>query len=287
MPSLHQDFYYPQTKAEALALLSEGKERMMPLAGGTAVTLMQRRKEVALVDLWNIGLNTIQEQNGSLAVGAMMTVTELMRHESIQSYAQGALVQACRHLASTSLRNLITIGGNIIQIFNWSDLPPLFLALEAEVELQSQGGSRRTPIETFLSPHPRKNLKPDELLVNVILPPTAQNRYAQFTKFCQNQVNFSLATVATNFRVKDGVIQEARIAAGAVRGRPFRLNELEEMLVDKSLDKATLEAAETMARQVVKPTRTFRASVEYRQNLFAIIVRRHLEAAQSHFSLKG
>ena len=63
-------YYRPATVAEALRLLSEGKGRAVPLAGGTALLGAPPPEVEAVVDLRDLQLDWIVAKgNGALALG--------------------------------------------------------------------------------------------------------------------------------------------------------------------------------------------------------------------------
>lgn len=118
MPTTIEAYYHPKTLSEALSLLGENKGALTPLAGGTSITI-SKKKGAGVVDLQALGLDRIQEVEGKLEIGAMVKISSLFDDRLIHKYANGVIIKACRQLASTPLRNLITVGGNIVQLHPW------------------------------------------------------------------------------------------------------------------------------------------------------------------------
>lgn len=104
--------------AEAMALVSE-KPGSLVKAGG--IDLLDHMKEhlsepPRLVDLRSIpGLNTIdQEADGTFRIGPLATLAQVAAHPALRT-THKALTQACGEAASPQIRNVATIGGNLLQ----------------------------------------------------------------------------------------------------------------------------------------------------------------------------
>jgi xanthine dehydrogenase YagS FAD-binding subunit len=107
-----------QTTAEARELAAE-KPGAVLKAGG--IDLLDHLKEhlvepPRLVDLKTIpGLDRITvEPDGSLRIGALATLAKVASHEGVRG-SHPALARACGEAASPQIRNVATIGGNVLQ----------------------------------------------------------------------------------------------------------------------------------------------------------------------------
>ena len=112
------ELYQPTSVDAALALLDKHGGDAWVLAGGldSMDWLKDRlRKPKVVVDLSNIAeLRGIKEANGGLEIGAMTTLTEVVRHPVVrEKYA--ILMEAAELVASPQIRNQGTIGGNVSQ----------------------------------------------------------------------------------------------------------------------------------------------------------------------------
>lgn len=93
----------------------------MVIAGGTDLlgTLKDEILPVypaVVVDLKTIpGLDKIEEEDGSLLIGAMTRLADVASHEAVKKHCQ-ALSEACGKVASPTIRNMATLGGNICQM---------------------------------------------------------------------------------------------------------------------------------------------------------------------------
>lgn len=100
------------------AALSQLKDGAVVKAGG--IDLLERMKTGTfqpskLVNIRNIpALRGIQETQNGLTVGALTTLSEISEHPAIQTQYQ-ILSDACGHAATPHLRNVATLGGNLLQ----------------------------------------------------------------------------------------------------------------------------------------------------------------------------
>jgi len=112
------ELYQPASVDDAIKLLDQHGADAMVLAGGldNMDWLKDRlRKPKVVVDLTNIAeLRGIKEVNGGLEIGAMTTLTDVVKHPVVrEKYA--ILMDAAEHVASPQIRNQGTIGGNVSQ----------------------------------------------------------------------------------------------------------------------------------------------------------------------------
>ena len=112
------ELFQPTTVEDALALMAEHGEAGWVLAGGLdSYDWFKDRikKPEAVIDLGGIDeLNGISDGQDGLEIGAMTTLTEIVRHERVRSEYM-LLADAAEHVATPQIRNQGTLGGNIIQ----------------------------------------------------------------------------------------------------------------------------------------------------------------------------
>jgi xanthine dehydrogenase YagS FAD-binding subunit len=112
------ELYQPATIDEALRLLDQHGPDALVLAGGldSMDWLKDRlKKPKVVVDLGQIKeLHGIKEANGGLEIGAMTSLTEVVKHPVVRDRF-AILMQAAELVASPQIRNQGTIGGNVSQ----------------------------------------------------------------------------------------------------------------------------------------------------------------------------
>jgi CO/xanthine dehydrogenase FAD-binding subunit len=158
------EFLQPASWAEALEAKAEHPEAL-PLWGGTDVMVdlnFGRARPDAILDLTRVEeLTRWDRDDGALRVGAGVTYTRAI--DELHDALPGLAI-ASRTVGSPQIRNRGTIGGNLGSSSPAGDaLPPLY-ASHAEVEVESTRGSRRIPVEDFITGPKQNVLEPDELI---------------------------------------------------------------------------------------------------------------------------
>jgi xanthine dehydrogenase YagS FAD-binding subunit len=112
------ELFQPASVDAALALLDRYGENAWVLGGGldSFDWLKDRIKRPSyVVDLSQVeALRGIRDLNGGLEIGAMTTLTEVVRHPLVRERF-GMLLEAAEAAASPQIRNQGTIGGNVSQ----------------------------------------------------------------------------------------------------------------------------------------------------------------------------
>lgn len=118
-----------------------------------------------------------------------------------------------------------------------SDMCVALAALGAIVEVESGNTKRSIPIVDFHclpgdTPEVETQLRPDELITAVHIPPIAWGRRSLYRKVRDRaSYAFALVSVAAALEIEDGVIKEARLALGGVAHKPWRAFAAEQALV--------------------------------------------------------
>ena len=131
-----------------------------------------------------------------------------------------------------------------------SDFPVALMAARGTVEIAgTDGQTRRVELTDFYrvpgsTPHLDTNLRPGDIITAILVPASPANMRATYVKVRDRQsYAYALASVACGLDVRDGTIRDARVAAGGVGTRPWRLDAVEDALRGKPADKATFAAA--------------------------------------------
>ncbi|MEA1928131.1 MAG: FAD binding domain-containing protein, partial [Candidatus Auribacterota bacterium] len=187
---------YPETVAEAVAILSDEKRRAVPVAGGITFAFSPPENVEEMVGLRRLPLNYIKKKGGAIHVGATTPISDLVSSRVIKGYADGMILETVRRIGSTLNRNLITVGGNLVQPFIWSDLSTVALALGARIIIQDENKRRELSAEEFFARVPAKSLKPGSLVTEIIFPPFAKNARAAYEKFTLTEFDYAILKVA-------------------------------------------------------------------------------------------
>lgn len=265
----------PRTLDEAVALLVEHKGRAAVLAGGTSLALRVPAGVDTLVDIRRTGLTGVEAREGKLCVKACTTIAQLAAHPYALGYYGGVLAQACSRIASTPLRNLITVGGAAIHVMPWSNLPALLMALQAEFVLVGEE-TRVIPADSLYAAPPKSQLKPWEILAEIRIPMPPAGSVACFHKISRTHFDYSIMDVALVGQLIQGTIPECRVVLGCIRNLPVRAPSAEQEVKGKAPSAALFAAAAARAAGSTEPAQDFRFSSDYRRHLVKVWVKRAL-----------
>ena len=260
-------FYQPRSLSEALALLEEHGDRARPLAGGTALTQSRPPRVEVLVDLGRLELDRIEDRGGALGVGAMVTCAGLRRY--LRGRAPTMISDAAAAVGSRILQNQVTVGGNCVMVYAWSDLPVVLRCAGARFLVHGHK-PRELSAETFFGEHPSRVLGTGELLTAIIIPAAPPGTGSAYLKLGRNATDHGLASAAAQVTLERGQVIEARLAAGAVRGIPQLLSAV--TLQGQLPTDSCLEETARLAAAEAKVTGDYRASAEYRRELLSTLL---------------
>ena len=156
-----REYVLPKTLEEAYQLNQKKQNRII---AGNMWLRFSSGSFGQLIDLSDLGLNTIRQTETEFIIGAMVPLRELEKHPELNAYTGNAIRDCVQDIVGTQFRNSATIGGSIWGRFGFSDILTCFLAMDTEVELFPSG---RMTLADFTAK------KPDnDILVNIILKKT-------------------------------------------------------------------------------------------------------------------
>jgi CO/xanthine dehydrogenase FAD-binding subunit len=154
---------------------------------------------------------------------------------------------------------------------------PCLLALDAEIEIASSVGSRRLPLDQFITGVRRTVLAPAELVVALHIPTPAYPARSAFLKLgARRYLVISIAMAAAALEIADGRIAAARIAVGACSAVAQRLTALEAALAGVPLDRHLADRVERTHLAPLSPIDDIRGSASYRSDSVVVLLRRLL-----------
>ena len=278
-------YHTPETQEEALTLLHQHGDNAKLMAGGTALVIMMKQRLVlpeTLISLHRLrGLSDVQEVNGTLQLGALLTHRAAETSPLLRARLP-VLAETYRHVATLRIRNVATVGGALAHADPNQDPPVTLLALDARVQLAAVGGSREIPLEDFFADYYETALRPDELLTAIRVPLPAPHTGSTYIKFLPRTADdYATVGVAATVRLDPatGTCQDCRIALGSVGSTPLRAQQAEGVVRGQRLTPELLREAGAVAQQQTDPISDTRGSAEYKRAMAGVFVRRALEQA--------
>jgi aerobic carbon-monoxide dehydrogenase medium subunit len=272
-----KEFLSPSSLDYALKLLDTYQGEAVILGGGTHLALMKKSSYSIIIDIKKAGLNYITEEAAYIRIGATTRAVDIFNSKILQGFAGGILIEAARKIGSPLTQNLVTIGGNVYGMFPWSNLPPALLVLDAEVIVVSHSGSRQIKLSQLLQENPRKSLKKNEIIAEILIPQSSKDRLTNYKTFSITETDYDLAIVAVGVDLDGNICKDARIAIGAAVS-PFTLvEEAQVFLRGKHLSSDAASEAAQLVVEKVELVKDFRTSKEQLEATVKTLVRRSLE----------
>jgi len=228
-----------------------------------------------------------------IRIGASVTLTDIVEHPLInRDYP--VVAHAARTISTPILRNMGTIGGNLLldtrcnyydQNYEWrkginfclkkdgdvcwvapgsskcwavqsSDLVPVMVAIGAKFRLMSTLGERMIDAAGFYNDDGIDYLKkrPDELLVDIHLPPT-NGWLASYQKLRRRGAfDFPVLGVAAWLKLDAmQTVQDAKLVLGGIAPSPIEVKEAADALIGQPFDDDHIQAAAEAAYVKARP----------------------------------
>jgi carbon-monoxide dehydrogenase medium subunit len=271
------DLKLPQSLEEALDLLKTYQSECKILAGGTDLLIELRHRLVkpkVLIDVKNIPeLQKLEKSENNLVIGAAVPIEEIIKVLQIDSEYR-SLYQALSEMCDEILRQRATLGGNISTASPAADSAGPLLVYKALIEARSNSNGKRTiPIQDFFTGVKKNCLKPDELVISIIIPKPPEGTKSSFKKMKRSAEDLALVGV-TGLHSLDHVY----LAYTAVAPKPIFM-EISEFFSSnpRRIDKDIFKRLWEKINLEISPIADVRSSKEYRLHITEILTREILK----------
>lgn len=273
--------YRPSSVSEAITILSEAVATERPhtvLAGGTDLMIRKRnwqgtrrRFDGDVIFIQQIDeLKRVRRSQHLLEIGATATQSEIAVHPDVPEYIR----EVVRQMGTPAIREVATMGGNIVNGASVADTLVPWFALDASVLLRSARGDRLLPIQKFLLGKYKTALAPDELLVSICIP------LPDIADFHYQKIGNRKASVLSKLSVL--ILKESggrhRIAIGAVNDKVIRNVNLELAY----LENGDLDQLICGYESMLNAHDDKRSTKDYREKVTLNIVKAYLEGGQRY-----
>ena len=335
------EYRTPRTVAEAVKIVGDVGPEAQFVAGGTDLyPNMKRRQQMPKTVISVMRLPELHQVTGDgasgLIIGASVTLTEICENQIIKR-DYPVIAAAARTISTPILRNMGTIGGNLLldtrcnyydQNYEWrkainfcmkkdgdvcwvapgsskcwavqsSDLVPVMVAIGAKLRLVSTLGERLIDAAGFYNDDGIDYLKkrPDELLVDIHLPPTNGWRASYQKLRRRGAFDFPVLGVAAYIRVSTpsnneqhvqtqpsidntNVVEDARIVLGGIAPSPIQVHEAAKTLIGNALTDDHIHSAAEAAYIKARPLDNTDFVYQWRKQMARPYTLRALEAVR-------
>ncbi len=275
------DYVRAHSLEEAIQLLSEPGKISKPLAGGTDILVYIRQREPWFERLVDISLlpelKIIRGDDTNVRLGAGVTFAEVIESDFLNQIAP-FLVEACRSVGSPQIRNLGTLGGNVVNAAPCADSLPPLVCLDAVAHLCRAKGEREVPVGELVTGPNQSQVRDGELVTHFSFPIPPEGVSSAFVKLGRRKAqSISRLSMATMGRTTSGgVVDFVRLTPGAATPRTKRFEEVEAMLLgEQRTESLLIEAGEKVAALMVETTGR-RWSTEYKEIAIKALAERAL-----------
>lgn len=277
------EYLSPNTINEALSMLSQHRDKVCIMAGGTDLVPKLKSRETKLpeyiLDLKNIPSLDYIRYNDSLDlnIGPLVTIRSVEKSKEIKDN-YNILLQAAQSMASVQVRNRGTVAGNICSAVPSADMAPALLVLGAKMEIVSSNGRRIVNLEDFFTGSKTTAIKNDELLTEIqvpVVPPGSKGVYYKLSP--RSAMDLAVVGVAVFGILEDEVCHDIRIGLGAVSPTPVRARQAEELLKGQRVSSELIDSVAEAAATGCCPISDHRASAEYRTEMVKVLVKRGIQ----------
>ncbi|MDR3567355.1 MAG: xanthine dehydrogenase family protein subunit M [Syntrophobacteraceae bacterium] len=281
------DFHAPGTVEEACRMVAGFGAKAKIFAGGTDLMLDMRRNRISPEHVISIPgieeLKTLEIASGMLTIGACVTVARVVKSKEIAA-KWGALCAGAKALGSCLVRNLATIGGNVVSARPAADIPPSLMAYGASLVLKKTSGERVVSINDFFTGTGSTAMGPDEILTRILVPEPPPHSGAGYVNLgIRNACDINILNVSSYIALDGpgGAIKDARIVMGCVAPTHVRVNSAEKLLIGEKPTDALFQRAGEAALNAATPRGSAysRASAEYKKDMVKELTVRTLAMA--------
>ena len=274
----------PTSLKDAIALIDPDDPDVRPIAGGTALMLMmkagvfQPRRLVSLRKLNGAMTGIGTTSSGDLRIGAMTPLATVEYSPDIARHAP-AIVRTMKRLSNVRVRNVATVGGALAHGDPHMDLPPVAIALGAQVRIVGPSGERELAVEDLLTGYYETALKPNELIASLTIPAQGAHRAAYMKVTAGSADDWPALGVAVAINLDGDNIKSARVVVSAATPKATRLAAVEKFLAGAAISDKVLRAAGDAAAAEAEVIGDLRGSAAYKRELLRVYVGRALRAA--------
>lgn len=255
-------------------------ENRKSFVGGGTDLYVQNPEEMVYAATSNLfddsRLRFVEETNEFVEIGASVVVTDLFESPIFNRLFPN-LYKHLKFISSTPIRNMATIAGNFINASPIGDMTAWFLALDAEIVLQSgenEGANRAIALKDLYLGYKTLAKTDDEFITKIRF--RKNFTHFNFEKVCK-RVFLDIATVNTaiSLRVENDSITDAHVSAGGVAPVPLYLRATSEFLRGKDVSSETIFGANEIVQSEISPIADVRGSAEYKRLLLRQLFTAH------------
>jgi CO/xanthine dehydrogenase FAD-binding subunit len=266
----------------ALSVKAEYGEEARFLAGGQSlIPSMNFRlaRPAVLIDINGLAELASIDLEGEIRLGALTRYCALERNSGFLG-ACPLFADALPHIAHPQIRNRGTIGGNLSHADPASELPAIALAMQARMKIKSSRGERELDASEFFVGILTTDIRPDEMLAEIVLPPLPRATGACFMEVARRRGDFALAGIAAMVTLDEkGDCTGIRVTLCGVGDMPIDASAAAASLIRQRCTDQAIEAVAAEVRNAIEPAGNVHASADYQRHIAGVLTQRAIRVA--------
>ncbi|NXA53781.1 AOXA oxidase, partial [Nothocercus julius] len=242
-----------------------------------------------------LDLNLVKCMDDGLTIGAAcsLTLVKDILTSAISEFPVEktrifcVILQQLRTLGGEQIRNVASLGGNIVSGKSTSDLNPILAASNCILNLQSRGRKRQVPVSDLFAEGSGNNIiMPEEVLVSIYMPHSRKGEYVSAFRQAPRREN-ALPIISAGMRVlleeETDVIKDLSIFYGGSISTTFCAKQTCQALIGRSWNEQMLdEACRLILKEIAIPSLAWGEKADYKKTLIvSFFYRFFLEIFQS------
>jgi xanthine dehydrogenase small subunit len=291
-----QQLFIPKTIAQLNQLLATYPQATL-WAGGTDLGLSITQHLVdhetiiqlsAIDELKAWSLQPIENATGDkLAVAKELVLGAGMSYQQMLPVLEQhfpTFAQVFERIASPQIRNMGTIGGNIANASPIGDLPPILLALDAQIHLRHCGADdgadsrvdnlqvidETLPLADFFLDYKKTKLRAGSYVVAIHIPLMTEAQHLfihKISKRYEDDISACLLALRVDLSDDGQQIVDTRVGLGGMAAVPMLAEQCQQALIGQAVELASFQQAASVLNLDVSPMTDVRASREYRMHV--------------------
>ncbi len=277
------EYVAPTSLDEALKALAARTGDAKLMAGGQSLLPMMKLRLASpgmIIDLNGIaGLDTLEESDGMLRIGALVRHADLERSELIAE-RYPIIHDAAQRVADPLIRNRGTFCGSLAHGDPAGDWATVATTLGAELHAVGPHGAVVHSAHDFQTSMFETQLGLDQILVEARIPAPTAGQGSAYLKIERKVGDYAAAAVGVMIVLDGTTITEASIGLTNVGPLTIHAADAAASLVGKSIDDtAAIEEAGRLAMEASQPSSDLRGPEDYKRDLVHVLTKRALRKA--------
>jgi xanthine dehydrogenase small subunit len=261
-----QKYFLPETLDELLNFRKKYPSAIL-INGATDIALRVTKQNELLkeiIDAEQIDkLKLVSENDKEVIFGSAVNVNKILdKSDSVFP----ALYTMCKVFGSKQIREMATIGGNLGTASPIGDLPPVLMAYDAQMVIQSQKSKRTVPLDDFITGYRQTVLQPDEIITEIKIPKPEKDRIIKSYKVSKRK-DLDISTVSAAFCLRlgnDNLVSDIKIIYGGMAEMTKHAEKAEQFLKGKKWSIETIKLAMSIIEKEFTPISDARSGADFR-----------------------